>query len=274
MNINACFDVFGCVFPDCSKSQNDHVCVLYGFGVEFWLGLSSVRLAASQNTRHFIKVQTAFEWSDAHGTVYLDLDLSIAFRSLSMSSFLASRDLLSCRFSSPSSSDLISELTDEVLWPCRPPERAGEHKHSVSEEHLQKHHRLQPRSIPTQTDGLSVIIVLLHPQPSDLSFRSPEHYAQLNFCIKNGAYMNLTAVWRCNHVTFRVISVSENIYICTRFACVWEAESDGGRMNRVIELVPDSWSDWICEEREDKTKAWFGTSLCPHWLCAWVAWSG
>lgn len=50
---------------------------------------------------------------------YLDLDLSIALSSLlSTSSFLVSRDFVSCRrFSSPSSSDLISELTEEVLWP-------------------------------------------------------------------------------------------------------------------------------------------------------------
>lgn len=58
---------------------------------------------------------------------YLDLDLSIDLRSLlSGSSFLGSRGLESCRrFSSPSSSDLISELTEEVLWPWRPPDRAA-----------------------------------------------------------------------------------------------------------------------------------------------------
>lgn len=63
----------------------------------------------------------------AGGWRYLDLDLSIDFRSLlSMSSFLVSRDLESCRrFSSPSSSDLISELTEEALWPWRPADRAA-----------------------------------------------------------------------------------------------------------------------------------------------------
>lgn len=58
---------------------------------------------------------------------YLDLDLSIDLSSLlSGSSFLGSRGFESCRrFSSPSSSDLISELTEEVLWPWRPPDRAA-----------------------------------------------------------------------------------------------------------------------------------------------------
>lgn len=61
------------------------------------------------------------------GRGYLDLDLSIAFSSLlSRSSFSGSRDLGSCRrFSSPSSSDFMSELTEEVLWPWRPPDRAA-----------------------------------------------------------------------------------------------------------------------------------------------------
>lgn len=61
------------------------------------------------------------------GRGYLDLDLSIDFSSLlSGSSFLGSSCLESCsRFSSPSSSDLISELTEEVLWPWRPPDRAA-----------------------------------------------------------------------------------------------------------------------------------------------------
>lgn len=61
------------------------------------------------------------------GWRYLDLDLSIDLRSLlSMSSFLESMDLGSCRrFSSPSSSDLISELTEEALWPWRPADRAA-----------------------------------------------------------------------------------------------------------------------------------------------------
>lgn len=58
---------------------------------------------------------------------YIDPDLSIALSSLlSMSSFLESRLFVSCRrFSSPSSSDLISELTEEVLWPWRPPDSAA-----------------------------------------------------------------------------------------------------------------------------------------------------
>ncbi len=113
-----------------------------------WISLAWVAhlcLASSQNMYHFIKVQTAFEWSDAHGTVYLDLDLSKAFRSLlSKSSFLPSRDLPSCRFTSPSSSDLISELTDEVLWPCRPPERAGDQRQENTRlKHLKLfHHRV------------------------------------------------------------------------------------------------------------------------------------
>lgn len=168
------------------------VCVLHGFRVEFWLGLSSVRLAASQNTRHFIKVQTAFEWSDAHGTVYLDLDLSIAFRSLSMSSFLLSRDLLSCRFSSPSSSDLISELTDEVLWPCRPPERAGEQKHSVIEEHLL-------RKTP--------------PSPCFYTHNHPFYHSD-HLNITHTVKVKMPHTWISMTVSschFRVISVSENM---------------------------------------------------------------
>lgn len=182
-----------------------HVCVcVCVFRVEFWLGLSSVRLAASQNTRHFIKVQTAFEWSDAHGTVYLDLDLSIAFRSLSMSSFLLSRDLLSCRFSSPSSSDLISELTDEVLWPCRPPERAGEHKHSVSEEHHHRHVSNRAQHQLKHRVSIRFIIQITW------TLRT-----QLNFWIKNAAWiwqqfdgviMSLQRIWE-----------QQNIYI---YMCV------------------------------------------------------
>lgn len=67
------------------------------------------------------KSNKGIKWSDSIIYCYLDLDLVIDLISfLSSSNFLSSEDFVSCRFSSPSSSDLISELPEDTLWPWRP----------------------------------------------------------------------------------------------------------------------------------------------------------
>lgn len=67
------------------------------------------------------KSNNGIKWSDSVIYCYLDLDLVMDLISfLSSSNFLSSADLVSWRFSSPSSSDLISELPDDTLWPWRP----------------------------------------------------------------------------------------------------------------------------------------------------------
>lgn len=91
-----------------------------------WTRKASERAGVLRRCAYQPSLDFWWKWtSERRG--YIDLDLSIALRSLlSGSSFLVSRFFESCRrFSSPSSSDLISELMEEVLWPWRPPDRAA-----------------------------------------------------------------------------------------------------------------------------------------------------
>lgn len=107
------------------KYPNDTISttrVILPFTLRLWFCLSG------KNTSVFLPVlftssksSKGIKWSDTIIYCYLDLDLVIDLISfLSSSSFLSSEDFVSWRFSSPSSSDLISELPEDTLCPCSP----------------------------------------------------------------------------------------------------------------------------------------------------------